>query len=155
MKEKEIAIAEGALEKADEIEGQLKEIEDRAALLNKRRTDNTRFQTVSYINNRNRKANVSKAETAIMEMIKQKEEEGVVANPFIRRRCQPSMVTKNEKEEVEIGKWPLNCHPLIPKSENFLPSRSIENDKRTTGRERAEGQGEPAKGGTDETSLGL
>ena len=117
MKEKEIAIAEGALEKADEIEGQLKEIEDRAALLNKRRTDNTRFQTVSYINNRNRKANVSKAETAIMEMIKQKEEEGVVANPFIRRRCQPSMVTKNEKEAVEIGKWPLNCHLLMMANE--------------------------------------
>ncbi len=95
MKEREIALAEHDHEKANELETKLNELEQRAEELDKRRTERSSISSVSFINNRNRKNNVEKAEQAILEDIKRKEKEGVEANPFTRRKCNPRMVTKN------------------------------------------------------------
>merc|ERR1712083_363469 len=72
-----------------ELENKLNDLEERAEELDKKRTST--ISSVALINNRNRKANVSKAEDAIMVEIKKKEEEGEVSNPFIRRKCKPRM----------------------------------------------------------------
>lgn len=66
--------------------------------LDKRRTGTTSITTVGLINNRNRRKNVEKAEKAIYAEIKRKEIEGVEANPFIRRKCAPKMVTKKDNQ---------------------------------------------------------
>jgi len=89
IKDKDIAIANGDEEKGKELEGKLNDLEERAEELDKKRTST--ISSVSLINDRNRKANVSKAEEAIMVEIKKKEEEGEVSNPFIRRKCKPRM----------------------------------------------------------------
>ncbi len=97
MKDKEVALAEGNSEQATEIEGRLNDLEQRAEHLDKRRYERSSISAVSFINNRNRKNNVLKAELAIKEEMKRKEEEGVEDNPFTRRRCNPRMVTKKDE----------------------------------------------------------
>ena len=94
MKEKEIAQADHDHEKANDIDKQLADLEQKAEELDKKRTENTRISSISLINNRNRKNNVLKAEQAIQEEMRRKEIEGVEANPFTRRKCNPRMVTK-------------------------------------------------------------
>ena len=87
MKDKEVAMAAGEAEKAAEIEAQINELEERAEELDKRRT--ATISSVSLINDRNRKANVNKAEAAIILEIEMKKREGVVSNPFQRKKCNP------------------------------------------------------------------
>merc|ERR1719189_599141 len=89
IKDKDIAIANGDDIRGKELENKLNDLEERAEELDKKRTST--ISSVALINNRNRKANVSKAEAAIMVEIKKKEEEGEVSNPFIRRKCKPRM----------------------------------------------------------------
>lgn len=124
LKEKEIATADHNLEKAAEIEQQLQvtkrasklgvycfipywfsfliqDLEHRAEELDRRRTENTQISSISLINNRNRKNNVEKAELAIQEEIKRKQNEGVENNPFTRRKCNPRMVTKTGKQDID------------------------------------------------------
>ena len=101
MKEKEIAQTEGDQEKASELETQLNDLEHRAEELDKRRTGTTTITAVALINNRNRRRNVEKAELAIMEEIERKKVEGVIQNPFLRRKCNPRMVTKQLDEDPE------------------------------------------------------
>ena len=97
MKEKEIALAEGNDAKSQEIETKLNELEQRAEELDRKRTEKSSISAVSFINNRNRKNNVLKAEKAIAEEMKRKAEEGVEDNPFTRRKCNPRMVTKKDE----------------------------------------------------------
>lgn len=97
MKEKEIALSEGNDAKSEEIESKLNKLEQRAEELDRNRTANSSISAVSFINNRNRKNNVLKAEQAIAEEIKRKAEEGTETNPFIRRKCNPRMVTKKSE----------------------------------------------------------
>merc|ERR550517_1093980 len=92
MREKEIAAANGDDEKAKQLEDQLTELEERAEELDRKRTST--IATVALINDRNRKANVSKAEEAIRKEIIRKRVEGEESNPFVRRKCNPRMVTK-------------------------------------------------------------
>lgn len=73
----------------------LNDLEQRAEELDRKRTEKSSISSVSFINNRNRKNNVLKAEMAIQEEMKRKEVEGVEDNPFTRRKCNPRMVTKN------------------------------------------------------------
>ncbi len=73
----------------------LNDLEHRAEELDRKRTEKSSISSVSFINNRNRKNNVLKAEMAIQEEMKRKEVEGVEDNPFTRRKCNPRMVTKN------------------------------------------------------------
>merc|ERR1712156_153353 len=79
-------------------ESKLNEIEERAEELDRRRTHT--ISSVALINDRNRKANVSKAEEAIRLEMRREKKEGKVDNPFKRRKCNPRMVTKvSEVEE--------------------------------------------------------
>lgn len=93
IKEKEIAIANGEDEKSKELEQRLNELEERAEELDKKRTST--ISSVSLINDRNRKANVSKAEAAILQEMKMKRHEGPQENPFARKKCNPRIVTKS------------------------------------------------------------
>ncbi len=76
----------------------LNDLEQRAEELDKRRTEKSSISSVSFINDRNRKNNVLKAEMAIQEEMRRKELEGQEANPFTRRKCNPRMVTKNNAD---------------------------------------------------------
>ena len=78
---------------------QLSELEERAEELDKKRTSS--IATVALINDRNRKANVSKAEEAIRKEIIRKKIEGEESNPFVRRKCNPRMVTKPSIQSSE------------------------------------------------------
>lgn len=100
MKEKEIALADHNDERANQLEQELKELEETAEKLNKRRNHNTKFNSISFINDRNRKNNVWKAEEAIKQEILRKKEMGVEDNPFLRRKCNPRMVTKSQTNAV-------------------------------------------------------
>ena len=68
------------------MENKLNDLEERAEELDKKRTST--ISSVALINNRNRKANVSKAEDAIMVEIKRKEEEGEFFLPLLKRKIQ-------------------------------------------------------------------
>ena len=98
-KDKDYALQNGDHERASELDSQLLELEAKAEDAEKRRYEGgaSSISAVSFINNRNRKNNVIKAEMAIKEEIKRKELEGVEANPFTRRKCNPRMVTKKEE----------------------------------------------------------
>ena len=96
-------LAEGDEIKSGELETKLNEIEERAEELDRRRTHT--ISSVALINDRNRKANVSKAEEAIRIEMKREKIEGKVSNPFKRRKCNPRMVTKvTENDDSEIVK---------------------------------------------------
>jgi len=92
QREKDLARDAGEEEKAKQLEDQLADLEERAEELDKKRTSS--IATVALINDRNRKANVSKAEEAIRQEIIRTKREGKESNPFTRRKCNPRMVTK-------------------------------------------------------------
>jgi RNA polymerase-associated protein RTF1 len=108
IKEKEIAVANGEDERARELEAKINELEERAEELDKKRT--ATISSVSFINERNRKANVSKAEAAIMREIRQKRDEGAQDNPFARKKCNPRIVTKSQ---VNVAKATVPP-PVVP-----------------------------------------
>jgi len=89
IKDKDIAMANGDEVRGKELETELNDLEERAEVLDKKRTST--ISSVALINNRNRQANVAKAEVFIMSEIKRKAEEGEELNPFIRRKCKPRM----------------------------------------------------------------
>merc|ERR1711993_101335 len=99
QKEKDLAITEGDETKSGELESKLNEIEECAEELDRRRTHT--ISSVALINDRNRKANVSKAEEAIRIEMKREKKEGKVSNPFKRRKCNPRMVTKVAENDGE------------------------------------------------------
>lgn len=104
IKDKEIAMAEGEEEKAAELDQKINDLEERAEELDKKRTST--ISSVSLINDRNRKANVQKAETAILLEIKAKKDEGPQDNPFARKKCNPRIVTKSAVSAATASKTP-------------------------------------------------
>ena len=52
----------------------------------------------SYINQRNRERNLKEAEEAVVQEVA--EMKSASADPFTRRRCRPTLVTKTTDEEV-------------------------------------------------------
>ena len=87
---------EGDLTKANEIQEKLDELEERAQELDRVRSSN--ISSISYINQRNRERNVREAEEAAAR--EQEEAAGAGADPFTRRKCQPTMVTKTTDDAV-------------------------------------------------------
>ncbi|CAH2098948.1 unnamed protein product [Euphydryas editha] len=73
MKERDVAQLRGDEELVADLNAKLQELEERASALDKTRTSS--IQSISYINNRNRKLNVETAEKAIMEEQQQSEAE--------------------------------------------------------------------------------
>merc|ERR1712179_676906 len=105
-----------------ELETKLNEIEERAEELDRRRTHT--ISSVALINDRNRKANVSKAEEAIRIEMKREKIEGKVSNPFKRRKCNPRMVTKvtRNDEEAEMIKEEKENNEMKRKADQMKAS---------------------------------
>ena len=95
MKERDIAKQRGDDEAVMKLNEQISDLDDTSTRLDKRRTST--ISSILYINERNRKQNVEKAEKAIMaeaEALK-----GVRASdPFTRRQTRPCIVTKDVKK---------------------------------------------------------
>ncbi|XP_068624374.1 RNA polymerase-associated protein Rtf1-like [Battus philenor] len=94
MKERDVAQLRGDDELVMELNGKIQELEDRASQLDKTRTSS--IQSISYINNRNRKLNVETAEKAIMEEVKANKGKKQ-DDPFTRRHTKPVMNFKSHQ----------------------------------------------------------
>ncbi|XP_061381146.1 RNA polymerase-associated protein Rtf1 [Danaus plexippus] len=113
MKERDVAQLRGDEELVLELNSKLQELEERASALDKTRTSS--IQSISYINNRNRKLNVETAEKAIMEEVKAMKGKKM-DDPFTRRHTKPVMnfkshggsrsqeLLKNEQQAAEQQK---------------------------------------------------
>ena len=158
-KEKDYALQNGDHEKASELDSQLLELEAKAEDAEKRRYEGgaSSISAVSFINNRNRKNNVLKAELAIKEDIKRKEVEGEEDNPFTRQKCRPRMVTK--KEEAAMATASSMTSELLKKmaeeqrrnkeskekeTERDAPKENVDNGAAAAA-DATDGGGEPAK----------
>lgn len=97
LKQKEMADLEGDTAAQYKISQELEELEERANELDRRRTNN--ISSISYINQRNRLRNQILAEEASKkEFLEMK---NAVADPFTRRSCRPTLVTKARDPEME------------------------------------------------------
>ncbi|XP_059047912.1 RNA polymerase-associated protein Rtf1 [Achroia grisella] len=113
MKERDVAQLRGDDELVMDLNAKIQELEDRANQLDKTRTSS--IQSISYINNRNRKLNVETAEKAIMEEVKANKGKKT-DDPFTRRHTKPVMnfkshqgnrsqeLLRNEEAELEAQK---------------------------------------------------
>ncbi|CAK9293506.1 unnamed protein product [Gordionus sp. m RMFG-2023] len=111
LKTKEEAESLGDDEKVFEIKQQLEELEIKATELDRLR--NSSLSAVSYINQRNRKQNIIQSEKANMEDYINKSTSALNEDdPFTRRKCLPTLVTKKRDDNFEMP--------------NILPSRSID-----------------------------
>ena len=102
LKEKVNAEVQGNSQLVKEIEEKLLELEDRAEQLDKKRVGS--LSSISLINDRNRKSNVTRAEQGIREEERRRKMEGNVSDPFTRRKTRPvlSLPKKVEvKEELK------------------------------------------------------
>ncbi|KAJ0170432.1 hypothetical protein K1T71_013803 [Dendrolimus kikuchii] len=94
MKERDVAQLRGDEEMVMDLNIKIQELEDRANQLDKTRTSS--IQSISYINNRNRKLNVESAEKAIMEEVKANKGKKT-DDPFTRRHTKPVMNFKSHQ----------------------------------------------------------
>ncbi|KAL0860087.1 hypothetical protein ABMA27_010402 [Loxostege sticticalis] len=113
MKERDVAQLRGDDELVMDLNAKIQELEERANHLDKTRTSS--IQSISYINNRNRKLNVETAEKAIMEEVKANKGKKI-DDPFTRRHTKPVMnfnskhgnrsqeLQRNEEAAAEIQK---------------------------------------------------
>lgn len=90
MKKKEMAEQLGDHEEARRLTEELERLEDRAKELDKQRTST--ISAIQYINERNRQKNIVDIERAILEDAKKNKLKA--DDPFTRRKCAPSLVTK-------------------------------------------------------------
>jgi len=99
-KDKVNAQVEGNAKLVEEIDVKLAELEERAEMLDKARTGS--LSNISFINDRNRRSNVARAERGIREEEKRMKLEGKVDDPFTRRKTRPvlSMPKKDHAEEM-------------------------------------------------------
>ncbi|CAN7974900.1 unnamed protein product [Ixodes persulcatus] len=102
MKQKEMAEQTGNHEEALKLSGELEQLEERARELDKQRTST--ISAISYINERNRLKNIVEIERAILEEAKLNKEKA--DDPFTRRKCAPSLVTKTRTAEVKLAAVP-------------------------------------------------
>ena len=100
MKDKVNAQIEGRTEEVEELDIKLAELEEKAEKLDKARTGS--LSNISFINDRNRKANVRRAEQGIREEEKRIKLEGKVDDPFTRRKTRPVLsMPKKDKDLVD------------------------------------------------------
>lgn len=98
MKEKDIAAQKGDDESVEKLNEKIADLDEKANSLDKRRTQT--IAAISYINERNRKNNVEKAEKAIMAEIEAKK--GCkIDDPFTRRSTRPTMVTRTKEPDIQ------------------------------------------------------
>ena len=103
MKQKEMADMEGDVAEQGKLQQELEDLEERASELDRRRS--SKINSISYINQRNRMRNLIDAEEAAkVEVAAMK---NAAADPFTRRQCRPTMVTRvgtNTKEPLQEAK---------------------------------------------------
>ncbi|XP_050042077.1 RNA polymerase-associated protein RTF1 homolog [Dermacentor andersoni] len=99
MKQKEMAEQKGDQEETQRLAGELEQLEERARELDKQRTST--ISAISYINERNRLKNIVEIERAILEEAKLNKEKA--DDPFTRRKCAPSLVTKKGPAESKAA----------------------------------------------------
>lgn len=99
MKQKEMAEQKGDQEETQRLAGELEQLEERARELDKQRTST--ISAISYINERNRLKNIVEIERAILEEAKLNKEKA--DDPFTRRKCAPSLVTKKGPAEAKVA----------------------------------------------------
>ncbi|KAG4068969.1 hypothetical protein HA402_005117 [Bradysia odoriphaga] len=104
MKERDAALLRGDDEVAAELSVEIKELEERANELDKRRSSS--ISLISYINDRNRKRNVLEAEKAIMEEVRASKGQRA-DDPFTRRCTKPTMMFRAKEPYEELT-------PMIP-----------------------------------------
>lgn len=95
MKKKEMAEQHNRLDEVVELTQEIERLEERAKELDQKRTST--ISGISYINVRNRMKNIIEAEKAIIEESKEK---GTGDDPFTRRRCAPTLVTKSRDPTI-------------------------------------------------------
>ncbi|XP_072023591.1 LOW QUALITY PROTEIN: RNA polymerase-associated protein RTF1 homolog [Amphiura filiformis] len=96
MKARDMAHQEGRVEDANKYAAELEEVEERAIELDRVRNKNV--NAITYINQRNRERNIKEAERAMAEEIKVLKH--AEPDPFTRRHCRPTLVTKTREENV-------------------------------------------------------
>ena len=89
MKERDMASQRGDDEEVEKYNSKILELDEKANSLDKRRT--ATIASISYINERNRKNNVDKAEKAIIAEMEARRGQPVGSDPFTRRKTMPTM----------------------------------------------------------------
>ncbi|XP_059481844.1 RNA polymerase-associated protein RTF1 homolog [Neocloeon triangulifer] len=117
MKIKEEALQRGDESIVNDMDKKLADLEERANELDKARTQT--IQSISYINDRNRKKNVERAEEAILEELRENKGRKV-DDPFTRRSTKPRMVFKAEdKNPKPEDEEPMEMpKPILPEKAN-------------------------------------
>jgi len=113
MKDKIQAEAEGNAERAAELDRQLADLEDRAEELDRKRVGT--LSNISFINNRNRKQNVERAEKGITADMERKKLEGHVDDPFTRRKTRPILTAPKNKPAPDPS-ISVSSNKYIPES---------------------------------------
>ncbi|XP_033127769.1 RNA polymerase-associated protein RTF1 homolog [Anneissia japonica] len=97
MKKRDMAMLESREKEVFELNQRLEELEERAEQLDRVRNKNV--NAVAYINQRNRERNIADSEKAAVDEIK--EMENAPDDPFTRRQCRPTLVTKTKDMEED------------------------------------------------------
>lgn len=139
MKDKVQAVVDGNTEEVERLDIQLAELEERAEELDKKRTGT--LANISFINDRNRKQNVMRAEKGITEDIQRQKQEGKIDDPFTRRKTRPilsmpkSNSTLNEKEsrpEMDLKKTGLQGNSVsVDKEEKENKAQNFKSMERS------------------------
>ncbi|CAI8042531.1 RNA polymerase-associated protein RTF1 homolog [Geodia barretti] len=114
FRRKELAEEDGDTETVSALTQELLELEEKAEQLDKQRSKG--LSAISYINERNRQRNVSRAEEALkaeLAVDKMKDDD-----PFTRRRCKPTLVTLTKD--------------VVDGSGTVQGARRVEGDKKST-----------------------
>ncbi|XP_003744270.1 RNA polymerase-associated protein RTF1 homolog [Galendromus occidentalis] len=125
MKKKEMAEQQGDQEEARKWSEELDRLEDRAKELDKQRTST--ISAIAYINERNRQKNIVDIERAILEEAKKNKLKA--DDPFTRRKCAPSLVTKKNVVE-KISSEQLKTLEEMKKKDQERRRLEEENQKR-------------------------
>lgn len=124
LKSKEQADLEGDQANSIKLTKELDDLEERATELDRKRS--AKINSISYINQRNRNANVIEAESAFK--AEMEEDINATADPFTRRQCRPTLVTRREEKPLKdvglsqsvtgksIAAVSLNSLPALPNS---------------------------------------
>jgi len=133
-KERDCATQDGNFDEADRLNKMLHDLEERAEVLDKNRSE--KISTIALINDRNRKNNIAKAEEDIAIQIEMKKTLGETSDPFTRRKTKPTLATaviarkKNAIEQgIEIPKPKYN----ITKNTDIIPGKidqAIDDEKK-------------------------
>jgi len=103
LKEIEIAKEENDIERVNELQKQLNQMEEKASELDRKRSEN--ISVMAQINRRNRESTQKNIEMVLAR--EAQEHRNAASDPFTRRRCAPTLVTKaqqlNTKEDLIRG----------------------------------------------------